>query len=349
MSLMNFDLDAFRQNEASFMAQLNAVMQAASSDEEEPPRYDADLIIDQQEDEAMQILTNFNCQQFSELFRQVEPFMLACHSGGRKSKISIKTMFMITICFCKHAMSWRLLQGQFGLDSSYIERIVITTIATCHMVLFNIHVKWYMHEENERDLTLFENFPNAICAIDASVQEISRPRQNQKQWYSGKHKKHCIKVQAAVGPKGLLMDVRGPVPGSIHDFHLFEASNILPTLLAERNRYLALNPNKPALSALFDKGYIGIKNIFPGAEIPFKSGRQQLTQYQMDYNAKVGQDRVLVERWFGRHKSLWKIMFIRFNLRITNYGAIYKFCAGLTNYHIKHKPLTENDPITLND
>ena len=141
------------------------------------------------------------------------------------------------------------------------------------------------------------------------------------------------------------MDLRGPVPGSVHDFHLFEVSNIVSTLIAERNRYMTLYPNKPILSALFDKGYVGIRNIFPGAEIPFKSGRQQLTQHQLDYNAKVGHDRVIIERWFGRHKSLWKIMFIRFNMKIINYGEIYKFCAALTNYHIRHKPLTEDDPI----
>ena len=148
-----------------------------------------------------------------------------------------------------------------------------------------------------------------------------------------------------MGPKGLLMDLRGPAPGSVHDFHLFEISNLVFKLIAERNRYMTLFPNKPALSALFDKGYIGIKNIFPGAEIPFKSGRQQLPQYQLEYNTNVGHDRVIVERWFGRHKCLWKIMFIRFNLKTTNYTVIYKFCAALTNFHIKHKPLTEDDPI----
>ena len=173
---MNFDLEAFRQNEANFMLQFNAATQDDSCDEEEPPKYDANLIINGQDDEMMQILTNFNCQQFSELFQQVEPFMLAHHLGGRKSKISVKTMFMITICFCKHAMSFRLLQGQFGLDNSYLERIVVTTIAICHGVLFSSHVRWHIHEENKRDHTLFENFPNSMCAIDASVQEISRPK-----------------------------------------------------------------------------------------------------------------------------------------------------------------------------
>ena len=42
---------------------------------------------------------------------------------------------------------------------------------------------------------------------------------------------------------------------------------------------MVLNPNNPVLTALFDKGYVGIKNIFPGAEILFKTSKSvQLTQ-----------------------------------------------------------------------
>ena len=126
--------------------------------------------------------------------------MLVHHSGGRKSRITIKTMFLITVCFCKHAMSFKLLEIQFGLDDSYIERIVMSTISLCHVILYNFTVRWFTQEENERDQTLFDNFPNAMCAIDASVQEISQPEQNQRIWYSGKHKKHCIKIQAAISP-----------------------------------------------------------------------------------------------------------------------------------------------------
>ena len=109
-------------------------------------------------------------------------------------------MFLITVCFCKHAMSFKLLEIQFGLDDSYIERIVMSIILICHVILYNFTVRWFTQEENERDQTLFDNFPNAMCAIDASVQEISQPEQNQRIWYSGKHKKHCIKIQAAISP-----------------------------------------------------------------------------------------------------------------------------------------------------
>ena len=186
----------------------------------------------------MHILTNFNCQQFSELYRSIEPHMLRIHSGGRISKITTKTMFMIALCFCKHALSFRYLQEQFGLSSSYLERIIFSTISACHVPLFHIFVKWVTHEENERDQTLFENFPYSMCAVVASVQEITREKNSQNIWYSGKHKKHCIKIQAAVGPKGLLIDLRGPVPGSVHDFSLLQNSGLVSKLISERNRFM---------------------------------------------------------------------------------------------------------------
>ena len=287
---MTFNIEAFRQNEEEFREQFNRALNMGSSDEEELPNYDADILISEENDEVMKTLTNFDCQQFSVLYNQVEPFLNVHHSGGRKSKLSIKTMFLITICFCKHALSFKILGTQFGLDSSYLERIVWSTISICHNVLFNFTVKWFTQEENEREIsqTLFDYFPNAICAVVASVQEISRPKKNQSIWYSGKHKKHCIKIQAAISPRGLLIDLKGPVQGPVHDFLLFQNSDLVSKLNSERNRYMTLNPNKPAITALFDKGYIGIKNIFPGAELPYKKFRhQQLTQQQEEHNRKV--------------------------------------------------------------
>ena len=68
---MNFNLDAFRQNEEEFNQQFNRALNESSSDDEEPPKYDADLIINEQNDEMMRTITNFKCQQFSVLFRHV--------------------------------------------------------------------------------------------------------------------------------------------------------------------------------------------------------------------------------------------------------------------------------------
>ena len=143
----------------------------------------------------------------------------------------------------------------------------------------------------------------------------------------------------------MLIDLRGSVKGSTHDFKMFQTSGLLNILLSERNRYITMFPNKPAPTALFDKGYIGIKNIYPGAEIPFKKTRNGLTEQQQNYNENISHDRVIVERWFGRHKSLWKIMFSRFSFKLDRYEMTYIFCSALTNFHIFNYPLTENDPV----
>ena len=169
---MNFSLEAFEENEKQFQQEINLAIDGISSDDDtDPLKYDADLIISQEDDHMMKTLTNFKCQEFLILFQVIEPYLENAYIGGRKSKLSIKTMFLIALCFCKHALSFVFLETQFGFNHSYLERIVFHTISICHHILFNFAVKWISQEENERDGILFEYFPFATCAIDGQYQK----------------------------------------------------------------------------------------------------------------------------------------------------------------------------------
>ena len=74
---MTFNIEAFRQNEEEFREQFNMALNMGSSDEEELPNYDADILISEENEDTL----IFDCQQFSVLYNQVEPFLNVHHSG----------------------------------------------------------------------------------------------------------------------------------------------------------------------------------------------------------------------------------------------------------------------------
>lgn len=57
-------------------------------------------------------------------------------------------------------------------------------------------------------------------SVDATVQQVEKPKINQRFYYSGKHKFNCMKVQALVSPAGLLIHYANKDHCSIHDYTL---------------------------------------------------------------------------------------------------------------------------------
>ena len=50
-----------------------------------------------------------------------------------------------------------------------------------------------------------------------------------------------------------------------------------------------------------------------------------LQKAQKSYNEQVAYDRITVERWLGRHKTLWGIMFAPFPLKLSRYYKILMY------------------------
>ena len=69
--------------------------------------------------------------------------------------------------------------------------------------------------------------PGLSAFIDATEQEIPRPKNKKKQktHYSGKKKKHTVKTQLSVNAKGVIVHKSLHVSGSVHDYRLFKHSH----------------------------------------------------------------------------------------------------------------------------
>lgn len=175
-------------------------------------------------------------------------------------------------------------------------------------------------------------FPEFKAFIDATEQEIPRPKNKQKRktHYSGKKKRHTVKTQLTVNSKGLIIHKSRHVRGSTHDYTLYKHSH--PKL-----------PSK--VRAGLDLGYLGIKDDYPNLNcvLPIKKknpGRgkvgvraPELSVEQRAFNSELARERVVVEHTNSRVKK-FLIWGAEFRNRAKRYDAMTDIVSGLINFRI---------------
>jgi len=175
-------------------------------------------------------------------------------------------------------------------------------------------------------------FPGFKAAIDATEQEIPRPKAKlkRKTHYSGKRKKHTVKAQITVNQAGLIVHKSAHAAGSTHDYSLFKHSH----------------PHLPdSVRTILDLGYKGIEKDFPGfnCDLPFKRqspGRGKrgvkakgLSPEQKEFNKRLSRDRIVVEHDFSRLKK-FHVWADEFRNRLKHYDAMTDIVCGLLNFRI---------------
>jgi hypothetical protein len=177
-------------------------------------------------------------------------------------------------------------------------------------------------------------FPGFEAFIDATEQEIPRPKNKQKRktHYSGKKKKHTVKTQLTVNKQGLIVHKSRHAKGSTHDYALYKHSH--PKLPKE-------------ITSKLDLGYLGIKTDYPGLDcvLPFKKkapGRgkvgavaEPLTATQKLFNKVLASARVVVEHTNSRVKK-FRIFGEEFRNRLKHYDAMTDITCGIVNFRISN-------------
>lgn len=173
-------------------------------------------------------------------------------------------------------------------------------------------------------------FPGFKAFLDATEQEISRPKSKlkRKTHYSGKKKKHTVKTQITVNKAGLIVHKAEHVKGSTHDYALFKQSH--PHL-----------PDNVCLG--LDLGYDGVQGDYPKlkCEVPFKRrspGRgkrgvkaKELTPEKKSFNLKLSKERVVVEHTFSKVKK-FRVMAEEFRNRLKHYDVMTDIVFGIVNF-----------------
>jgi|SRR3972149_1148687 len=243
--------------------------------------------------------------------------------GGGKFKLSLRDRLLMLLVYYRLYTTFMLVGFLFDLDQSNVCRDIRYMEP---LVRRRIPVPEKIHKLTRRLRTIEEVeqfFPGFKAFIDATEQEIPRPKDKRKRksHYSGKRKRHTVKTQLTVNSKGLIVHRTNHARGRRHDYDIFKGNH--PALLK------GVRPG-------VDLGYNGIQKDFPGMNpiIPFKRRRgKKLTEEQRKHNTALSKTRVVVEHTISRLKK-FNIMGQEFRNRLKHYDAMTDIVSGLINFRI---------------
>lgn len=231
--------------------------------------------------------------------------------GGRKPKLSVENILLMYLKFYRDYNTFFSLANMFGIDEANVyrwikwsEKVLATGFAGMINELITMSKIDVTHEH----------------LVDVTECGIQRPKNQeiQREYYSGKKKKHTIKIQIIMDEitkkiVGVAFD-----KGSVHDFKLFKNSTIdLDKLIA----FLA------------DNGYQGIQELFSKSLTPKKKSKYNpLSDEDKEFNKLISNIRIAVEH-VNCQLKIFRILSERYRSRIDTFNlrailicCFYNFC-----------------------
>lgn len=151
--------------------------------------------------------------------------------------------------------------------------------------------------------------------VDVTEVNIERPKKRQKQYYSGKKKRHTLKIQVAATQEGTILCVYTD-KGRKHDFRLYKESK------------LRLSPNTLLIA---DSGYTGIDKYHSYSLVPKRRKKNTpLSQEDKKNNHEINSKRVKVEHVIN-HLKRFKILSTRYRNRRKRFRLRVTLIAILCN------------------
>lgn len=280
-------------------------------------------------------LTNFTTEQFQELCSIVSESCAKC-GRGRRTVLTVEDRMFWLLYYLNTGGKVDEIGPFFKCSASTFFRRCIETLGMIAPVLSKM-----VPESVTETSRKFKNYPNAVGACDVCFIPIVRPSdyEEQKKYYSGKHKQHGFKLQAIVNADGICISTYYEQYGSVHDLVVFKNSSKLKMLevVEGTDSGTSFVTHHPVL---FDRGYTGVQKIFQEAVVAIRRVKgKELTKRQEEINDKIKEDRIIVENFFGRLKTLWGIVANPMRVDIDRAMKIAEICVSLTNFHIKFNPL----------
>jgi hypothetical protein len=248
--------------------------------------------------------------------------------AGHPFKMSVKNRILMMLMYYRMYTSYGLLGYLFGLDVANVYRN-IKYLEPAARGCIPIPQKKYADAKKATTLEELEQyFPELKVIIDASEQEIPRPKEKAKRrtHYSGKKKQHTVKNQYAVNLRGEIIHKPPHSPGRPHDYYILKKKR--PVLPED-------------LETFADLGYKGMEKDFPdvNAVLPHKKKKGvALTPEQKQFNHNHSRIRIVVEHTISRLKK-FRIMTDVFRNRLKRYDMISDIVCGIVNFRIRHQDI----------
>lgn len=236
--------------------------------------------------------------------------------GGRKPELCVEDLLLMTLKYYRDYPTFFSLGLSFGINKSNAFRWVNKIENMLNDIfenIINIQVKCADLNKKGKEITISEKL------VDVTECIVQRPKNSELQtlYYSGKKKKHTIKIQLIVDVKTRKIVSIAFDAGSIHDFLLF------------KNTTKDLND---LISFLADSGYQGITNIFKNSMIPKKKSKYNpLTDQDKELNKLISSIRITIEHTNCQLK-IFRILSERYRSRIKTFYKRATLICYFYNY-----------------
>lgn len=159
--------------------------------------------------------------------------------------------------------------------------------------------------ESVREMTGRGDF---VAFIDGTAYAIARPGENQHLYYSGRTRKHEVRYQVVVTPDGIIREASPEFFGRAHDRSILRS-----TEYAERGLILKGRDGRQ-LYTYGDSGYRPEEGCVKASHRPYIN--RPVGPEQREDNARMATARIAIENIFSRLVNLWKILVMKFKLRL---------------------------------
>ena len=144
----------------------------------------------------------------------------------------------------------------------------------------------------------------------------------QRNYYSGKKKRHTLKTQIVVDKASKLVICTYFSNGKKHDFNLFKDSK---------------THIRSDISIITDRGYVGIDKIHSASFFPIKRSKLcPLSRDDKSYNRFISIERVVNENIIGVLKR-FRIISDVYRNRRKRFGLRFNLIAGIYNFETKYR------------
>ena len=226
--------------------------------------------------------------------------------SGRPPALPVGAQLLLTLEFWREYRTYFHLGQEWGIHETTVQRTVVRVEdALLQSGRFSLPGKKTLKDAG----TVF-----TAVVVDVSEVPCERPKKMQRDWYSGKKKRHTLKLQLLVHPvtHRILCVTTGR--GATHDLRLLRESKT------------AIHPDTELLA---DAGYQGIQHQHAHTRTPKKTSKHHpLTDTQRDDNRRLARVRLPVEHVIRRLKifrilkETYRHRRRRFHLRVNLIAAL---------------------------
>ncbi|KAJ8912366.1 hypothetical protein NQ315_014733 [Exocentrus adspersus] len=226
------------------------------------------------------------------------------------------------------------LESVFGYSYAALSEIMNTAMEIINdnkgHLLQNLGSNRWLNEEKLRvysEAIHIKGAPmnNLWAFIDGTVRPICRPTVNQRAYYSGHKRVHCVKYQSLLCPDGIIVSLKCAYPGARHDAGIFRESG-----LYEELEEITVFPNRRYV-IYGDQGY-GLRELLIR---PFSQNEIAINPERQHFNNTMSVLRVSVEWGFSKIITEFAFLDLKKNLMLLlqEVGTMYSVATLLTNCH----------------